>query len=529
EKIANQVYIICQNNGHLNAHALRLMGGTGVLLINKDSLQEGITRITVFDENKQPKCERLYFKKPAQKLMIAATIDKKDYGFRTKVIASVATTNGAGQLLPANLSVSAFRLDGLQQPDEEDIFSYLWLSSHLLGTVENPAYYLSEKSPEKDEALNDLLLTQGWRKFDWDDADKMKRPAFTYVPEYAGHIIKGKVTNENTNKAAPGVLVYLSVPGRRVQLKGCISDSAGYVHFDMKDFVGSSQIVLQTNDGQNTKYRIEIHSPYSERFSDDKLPGLRVSENDGESLKQRNFHAEVQNGYHQRELEMNEGMATDTMSFYYKPTKSYLLDNYTRFTTMEEVMREYVNEISVRRTGNNFRFMASNMPAAEFRNKQPVDLLLTENPLVWLDGVPVFDIDKIIAYDPLKVQKVEVVASRYYWGPIFADGIVSYTTYKANLEDYTLNPNDLILDYDALQQQRIFYSPEYATDKAAQSPLPDYRDVLFWSPAIVTGEDGKASISFYTGDLPGKYVVVVQGLSAGGDAGSTSAIINVEK
>ena len=51
-----------------------------------------------------------------------------------------------------------------------------------------------------------------------------------------------------------------------------------------------------------------------------------------------------------------------------------------------------------------------------------------------LDGVPVFDADDIIAYDPLKVQKLEVVTARYHWGPIIASGIVSYTTYKGNLE-----------------------------------------------------------------------------------------------
>ncbi|MEO6288308.1 MAG: hypothetical protein ABIO76_00215, partial [Ginsengibacter sp.] len=529
ENISRQVYVIYENSGHVNARSLRIEKDIGVLLIDRNSLQEGITRITVFDENKRPKCERLYFKRTTNKLGIIPTINKKEYGFRANVLVDVATTNGAGHSLPANLSVSAFRLDELHQPDEEDIFSYLWLSSHLRGKVENPAYYLSGESAETDEALQVLLLTQGWRKFDWDDTSKFKCSAFTYVPEYAGHIITGRITNDNTTKPVPDVLVYLSVPGSRVQLKGCISDSAGYIHFDMKDFIGSSQIVLQTNDGQNTKYRIEIYSPYSESFSEDVLSALHVSESDEEALTQSNFHMQVQNGYHQKELEKNADTAIDTLSFYNKPTKRYLLDNYTRFTTMEEVMREYVNEINVRRSGNNFRFMTLNAPGIEFRNKQPVEELFNLNPLVLLDGVPVFDINKIIAYNPLKVQKLEVVASRYYWGPIIADGIVSYTTYKANLEDYTLDPNDIVLDYDGLQQQRIFYSPNYTMDKALQSPLPDYRDVLLWAPSITTDKKGKGAFSFYTGDLPGKYVIVLQGISAGGEAGRSSAIINVEK
>ncbi|MEP7251331.1 MAG: hypothetical protein ABI683_03095 [Ginsengibacter sp.] len=527
--ISAQVYVLFQNNGHINARSQRVENGNSALLIDKDSLHDGMTRITVFDENKQPQCERLYFKRPKNKLVITPATDKTSYGLRGKVLVDVGTTNGDRQPLSGNLSVSVFRLDSLHQPDEENIFSYLWLSSNVQGTIEDPAYYLSKESEETNEALEDLLLTQGWRKFDWDKANQNRRSVFTYAPEYAGHIITGRITNESTNKAAPDVLVYLSVPGRRVQLKGCISDGAGYVHFDMKDFIGSSQIVLQTNSEKENKYRIEIFTPYSEHFSDDVIPALHVSESDEEELKQGNFHMEVQNGYHQKELESPADMQIDSLPFYYKPFKTYLLDNYTRFTTMEEVMREYVNEISVRRSGTDFRFMTLNEPGFKLQNKQPVEVLMKDNPLVLMDGVPVFDINKIIAYDPLKIQKLEVVASRYYWGPIIADGIISYTTYKGDLEGYTLDPNDLVLDYDALQQQRIFYSPDYSSDKLFQSPIPDYRDVLYWSPDISTNDQGKAKFSFYTGDLPGKYVMILQGIAVNGEAGSASTVITVEK
>jgi hypothetical protein len=135
----------------------------------------------------------------------------------------------------------------------------------------------------------------------------------------------------------------------------------------------------------------------------------------------------------------------------------------------------------------------------------------------------------MLAYDPLKIQKLEVVTSRYYWGPIVSDGIVSYTTYKGDLPGYTLNPHDVILDYDGLQQSRVFYSPDYSSEKALQSRLPDFRDLLYWSPDVSTKQNGKGNLSFYTGDIPGKYLVVLQGISANGNAGSGSFIFNVEK
>jgi hypothetical protein len=526
DNIQEEIYIIIQNNGRINfARSLPVKNGSAFLIINKDSLGDGMAQVTLFDANKRPQCERLYFKRPQNKMLINAKADKDKYHLRSKVLIDVATIGGQGSSLAGNLSASVTRLDDLHKPDEENIFSYLWLSSNLRGAIEDPAYYFSDNA-ETNEALDNLVLAQGWRKFDWSLLHA--KPSFTYVPEYSGHIITGRITDDNTKKPVPDVLVYLSVPGRRVQLKGCISDNAGLVHFDMKDFFGSNQVVVQTTEGTGKHYHVEIFSPFSEKFIDD-VPAFDISENDRDYLQAMDFHMEVENGYHEKDLQKLKAPLIDTLPFYNKATKTYLLDNYTRFTTMEEVMREYVNEIDVRRRGEDFRFMSLNMPATELSDLQTVESMFKNNPLVLLDGVPVFDINKIIAYDPLKVQKLEVVASKYYWGPIAADGIVSYTTYKGNLEGYTLDPGDLVLDYDGLQQQRIFYSPDYSTTEKLQSRLPDFRDVLYWSPDVNTNEKGQGFFSFYTGDIPGKYFVNIQGNSSTGEAGNIGFILNVEK
>jgi len=524
------IYVIIQNNRIINfAQTQDIGNGNAILIINKDSLKDGVSQITVFDADKKPLCERLYFKRPKNKLLVNVNADQKNYQLRSKVLMSVATTDQSQHILPGNLSVAVYRLNSLHQSPDENIFSYLWLSSNLRGHIEDPDYYFSNENAETGEALDNLLLAQGWRKFDWDKVLQNKAPAFKYVPEYSGHIITGRVTSEAIKKPVSGLIVYLSVPGRRVQLKGCVSDSAGMVHFDMKDFVGAGQIVVQTNDGNDNIYHLEIFSPFSEDYSSNSFPSFYVSENESDNLQKANLGVQVENAYHEKDLQKLATPSIDSLPFYDKPYKTYMLDNYTRFTTMEEVLREYVDEINVRRKGTNFRLMTFNAPAFPIHDKQTVEQILENNPLVLLDGVPVFDINKLIAYDPLKVQKLEVVASRYYWGPITADGIASFTTYKGNLEGFTLNPHDLIMDYDGLQKQRVFFSPDYSSEKELHSRLPDFRTLLYWSPGIITDKNGAARFSFYTGDVPGKYIVDMQGISANGEAGSAGFIFNVEK
>ncbi len=523
------LYLIAETNRSIDfSQQLQLNNGNAVFSINKNIFKDGVAEITLFNENRQPLCERLFFKRPQNKLVINAKTDKQTYTKRNQVNIEIATSNEAEKLLQGNLSASVYRLDGLHQPQEGNIFTYLWLASDLKGFIEDPEYYFNNDNAATSEALDNLLLTQGWRAFNWDNI--FSHPAsFIYVPENQSHIITGKITNEATGKPVSDVVVYLSVPGRRVQLYGCKSNADGLVHFEMKDFYGPSQIVLQTDTKKDSIYHLQIFSPYSEEFSNVALPALTVSESNRESLEDENLHMEISNAYHASQREKLAAMAIDTLPFYYKPYNTYLLDNYTRFTTMEEVLREYVLELNVTRRDKNYHIKTFNAPGYALLNQQPSQRMFDKDPLVLLDGVPVFDINKIIAYDPLKVQKLEIVASRYIWGPIVADGIASFTTYKGDLPGYSLNPHDVILDYDGLQKQRIFYSPNYSTEKAVQSRIPDFRDVLYWSPDVNTDTNGKGKISFYTGDIPGKYLVEVQGMSANGDAGSTSIIFDVVK
>jgi hypothetical protein len=84
----------------------------------------------------------------------------------------------------------------------------------------------------------------------------------------------------------------------------------------------------------------------------------------------------------------------------------------------------------------------------------------------------------------------------------------------------------LVVEYDGLQLQREFYSPQYETDQQLLSRKPDYRNVLFWSPDIQTKKSKK--VSFYTSDIPGKYIVLIQGISADGFAGVATGSFTVK-
>lgn len=155
--------------------------------------------------------------------------------------------------------------------------------------------------------------------------------------------------------------------------------------------------------------------------------------------------------------------------------------------------------------------------------------MFRENPLVLLDGVPVFNVNSIINFDPLKVWRLDVVASRYFYGRISFMGIASYKTYTGDLAGFELDRRAWVTPYDGLTWQREFYSPVYETEDQIKSRLPDHRTLLYWAPDVKTNDDAPTELVFYAGDLPGTYLMHVEGLTPDGMPGTTQLTFEVEE
>jgi len=493
--------------------------GKTVFTIDKSKLGEGISNLTIFNSAHQAVCERLYFKRPAG-LKITANSNGDEFRLRKKIFVNIDAQD-AGKPVMADMSMSVYRIDSLESGQEPDILSYLWLTSDLQGNIESPAYYVSNTGPEIDAATDDLMLTHGWRRFRWEDVFQNKGSSFEFIPEYEGHIITGKITDKRSGMPVENVLAYLSAPGTRFQVGSSMSNKKGQLQFDIKNFYGSNEIVVQPDNQKDSSYRVDILNPFSEKFSAVAVPAFNLSEEFREDLLSRSIGMQVQNAYLTDNLQrFDMPNMQDSTAFYGAPDYKFFLDDYTRFNTMEEVMREYITGVSLRKRQQKFYFRMMN---------DPYRLFFDDDPLILLDGVLVFDADKIITMNPLKVKKIEVVNRKYYLGPMVSSGVVSFTTYKGDLEGFQFDPNALVLEYEGLQLQREFYSPTYETEKQINSRMPDFRNLLLWSPDIKTDVYGKKQIHFYSSDQQGKYMVVIQGITAEGKAGSQSFTFDVNK
>jgi hypothetical protein len=503
------------------AQSKTLRDGEAEFIINKKELGEGVNHFTIFNSSRQPVCERLYFRPPAEKLNIGIAPGKSQYSLREKVSIELNIQDTGTQAANADLSISVFRIDSLQMLPESDIQSYLWLASELRGTIESPSFYFNSVDKNTEDATDNLILTQGWSRFKWEDVLNNKKSSFQFLPEYEGPVITSKIRERFSGLPAKNITTYLTVPGQKFVFKASTSDHNGNIFFNLNKFYGSNEIIVQPYDKMKGSYTIDISMPFTGNFSSRKYPSFQISEKWRDHLLSYSVGTQVENTYvYDKKQHFYFPDLKDTTAFYGSPDKTYLLDDYTRFITMEEVMREYVAEVRVRKQQEKFIYQVKNSAYQVF---------FDNDPLVLLDGLPVFDINKLIEFDPLKVKKIEVVTKKYFSGNNSYEGIVSYSTYKGNVDGFQLDPGALMLEYQGLQLQREFYSPQYVTKEQTESRVPDFRNLLYWSPDIKTDGKGKSQISFYTSDRAGKYAVIVQGINSNGIAGSKTAFFTVNK
>ena len=487
--------------------------GEANFLVAKSALLPGISHFTVF-EGRQPVAERLYFRRP-RALPLAATVAPAAYGPRAPVAVRLALPATAAA---ATVSLAVYQLDSLASgPPPADISSFLSLTSDLKGTVENPGYYLRDSSQVGQEAADNLMLTHGWSRFRWADVLASLPPSLPYPPELHGPLVRGRVLTA-AGAPAPGITAYLAAPSRAPRFYTATSRADGGLLFEPKDLDGPQTLTLQTDWRRDSTYQLALLAPYSERFVPFVAAPLVLAPALAADLTRRHLQAQLQPAYFARYQQYNLP-PHDTLAFYGTPPAQYNLDDYTRFKVLEEVLREYVQGVYVRPRKDGFHLLVGD---------QLHHTLFEADPLVLLDGVPMFNLNKFMAFDPLRIRRVAVFTNRYSYGSQDYEGLLSFTTYQGDMQGFILDPRALLEVYEGVQGQREFFAPRYETAQQRQSPLPDQRNLLYWQPAITLAPGTTQQFTFYTSDQPGHYRVEAQALATDGQAGSTSTVFEVK-
>lgn len=342
------------------------------------------------------------------------------------------------------------------------------------------------------------------------------RQAGSYLPEYEGAIIEGRIIDTQTGEPKQEgqyANALLSFPGKDIQLFGGQVGENGKVSFFTHQISGKKEVATIAYSPYDEKFRLDLLSPFALHAVKPLLP-LKIDSGWQDYLEQRSLAVQVVEAYTSDSLSRVRPLPP---YFNYKPYKTYVLDEYTRFPRMDEIFIEFILPARIRKTDNGRVFSTLN---------ERMDGYSLGQTLVLLDNIPVMNHELMASYNPLLVRKVEVFLGRYLFGGQLFEGMISFSTYNYDYPSITLGEETQLFDFEGTQGYRYFYSPVY--EDGHSSRMPDFRHTLLWEPGLESKGQKELVIPFYTSDMPGSYRVTVEGIGKEGSVVSASCLIEVE-
>ena len=526
-----EVNIVGHSRGITAFAAKGKVSAKGLMVnLSKTDLPDGITHLTLFDDQNRPVCERLIFIDHGNRLRVKISQAKSTYKRREKTSVEIMVTDTSGNPVEANLSVSV--TDGgqiAQQPYDLNLVSNLLLTSDLKGFIEQPAYYFDPEKSERRIHLDYLLMTQGWSRFRWDDVLKDSlAPPQRFVEQ--GIMLEGQVKRGNRQVTEKVVLSMLVDSDSLHTILTPETDDSGFFSIHNMIFSDSLRVRLQGMNKKGNQNLNFILNPFTTpKATILKIPFYPVTV-DAVQLQEYLKRAEEYQAIVRKVRESRERLLNEVTI---KGKKEVVRDTRKLYSNADA-------SIKVTQQMASGAFSVLDMIAGRVAGVQVIGSGMNASvsirgnqgePLFVLDGMP-GDKDMITSINVNDVESIDILkgASAAIYGSRGGNGVIAVYTKRGNSNyDYSqeIVPGVLVTKIAGFNVAREFYAPKYEVSRQ-EDARPDYRSTIFWAPMLKTDKNGKARFQYFNSDAVGKIDMSAEVLSPAGLPGSAKIVYSVE-
>jgi TonB-dependent SusC/RagA subfamily outer membrane receptor len=517
-----ELKLIAQHNGNVYAEArIKSNKQLASLAIPKKDIPAGIVQLTLFNQANNPVAERLVFvKNAAGTINLQVASATKEYKRREKINLDLRAMQG-GKGVKGSFSVSVTN-NAVVKPDldqESNIFTTLLLTSDLPGYIEKPNHYFLNDNKTTLEELDNLLLTQGWRRFLWRNVINNIQPAIRYQPEKA-LVISGTLLTLGGKPIPKGKVSLFSSSGGLLALD-TLSDENGRFVFDNLAFSDSTKFVVQGRTVKNKKNtEIKLDLVPGQLVTRNKNTGdIEVNVNEAIAAyvqKSENYFDELtKRGSLQRTVQLQEVNIVEKKNPAKNSSNLNGPGNADAIITADQLSTCYTLEQCLQGKVAGLMFRGGIPFLTRGGGRSPMQVIV--------DGMYV-ESDFLNAINVQDVETVEVLKSSgntAIYGSRGGGGVLIITTKRGGSNfGYSSYAAGIITHTPkGYAYSREFYSPNY--DTLPVNKAPDLRTTIYWNPQVVSDATGKANFSYFNSDDTGTYRVLVEGIDAEGQLART--------
>ena len=399
--------------------------------------------------------------------------------------------DGNGVPVKTNLGLSVFDKAYINPADPVNILTHCYLSSQIRGKIHNPLYYFDEKNKDRMQAMDLLLLTQGWRRYVWN---------IEYAPDNENLFLSDEIIgiqsihSKKKRKEAQGTEQLIQISGAEGNSLYVWADSTGSftVGTDILKELRGGYVYLKPMLSNEHKPQLEIEDYFPQIDSLRKkkqryYPIMDISQ----SVKEQTLDMPVVSN--DSTILLDEVVVTRKASRPFRDKFMGRLDSLAQmdigmpWVCPDGHLENYKDGYTVH---HDPRYCPNaNIVPLEERSK-PVE-------------GKTYRIIKPKYFDGGKWFIVEDEQYVVYHGPIYS-------------EEELLRRNNL-WRAKGYYAAREFYQPD---EIDMQLSTPDARNTLLWQPSVITDEKGEAEVSFYCSDINTGFVGIAEGVDGMGLLGT---------
>ena len=499
-------------------------------ILPTDDLPDGIVMITLSTIEDVPLSERLIYIQRDQDFRVSIEPGKQIYNQRDSVLIRISSSAEYDFSQEAFLSLSAadksYTDNTSQYPTT--ISSWFLLESDIRGPIEEPSYYFDPSNPGRLYDLDLLLLTQGWRDFEW------KYDNMSYYPSEFGFTVSGRIRKLNVNKPLADARVNIGI----FDLKGSIitsteADSSGRFRLDDINLTGKASLVVtavnEKGNPQNCLILLDSLKYKSAEITDNfpriiLFPGEKVTT----YIQEYEIKEAIRKKYKLSDT-INIGEVTiiakkskdiqtikveNTRILYGKPDNEVIVT--TKFLGYQNVFEVLAGRVPGVKIISSLD--ARGIPHYQIWIRGVNSFTSGTGPLLLIDGVKKTSED--LLWLPVGfIDRIDILKSAGETGAFGsqgASGVISIITKAGNIfppsrpANYSVSTK--IKGYDAA---RVFYSPQHLPSSPSAYE-PDLRTTLFWKPDIRLQSDKSLLVKYFNGDKSSTVRVIVEGITTNG-------------
>ena len=488
--------------------------------LNIDTFPTGIVQFSLFTSDWLPIAERILFvNNHLPEFDAKINVTSKDLDKRGKNTIEVEVSDS----IPANMSI-AITDANLVLPEQQSIYSDFLLSSEIRGKVYNPAYYFSSDADIVADHLDLVMLTNGWRKFDWDKLRAGILPELKYPKETDYMKLSGRVSSKT--KLPINLMLNLVIQAKDSSKQFLFVPVLKDGSFEDKTviFYDTATILFSINEKNylTLKSKIQFENGFLNHFPTKIFFNpVAYEQNYSEPTV-----IDKMNEYLNKQEKLRKLIESSTL-------KEVVVKS--RIKTPKELLdKEYSSGLFSGETGMSFDLLAD-VSATGYTNIMSylqgkvaglqISVDFGKAKATWHGSITdVFVNETLTPMEAVLAMSVSDIAYVKTIRPPFIGsvgggpgGAIAIYTKRGYGEREVANVRSkmettTLAGYSVFKE---FYNPNY--EKTSENFLADNRTTLYWNPYILTnGKNKKVSFEFYNNDTSKKLQIVLEGVNANG-------------